>query len=82
VKHFLERAAEIAIRIRVALDKIDPSFKMRMVDGAAREYFWTLKKSPVGCPEKFIREVVHATFKDGRGFVEGLTEEMIDDFIQ
>ncbi len=77
----MERAAEVVVRIRSALDKIDPTFKMRMVDGAAREYMWTVKK-PTECPEKFVRDLVRATFKDGKGYVEGLSAEKIDDFIK
>ena len=82
VKSLLERAAEIVVRIRSVLDKDDPSFKMRMVDGAAREYLWTVKTKPSECPEKFVRDLVHATFKDGRGYVEGLSKEKIDKFIR
>ena len=70
------------VRIRSVLDKIDPSFKMRMVDGAAREYMWSISKVPKDGAERFIRGIVHATFKDGRGYVEGLSEAKIDQFIK
>lgn len=81
VKPLLDRAAEIVVRIRAVLDATDPSFKVRMVDGAAREYFWTLTRHPSEQPERFVRSVVHATFKDGRGYVEGLDEGKVDTFI-
>lgn len=79
----MERAAEIVVRTRAVLDKRDPSFKLRMVDGAAREFLWTLTKKPTAASApKFIRDLVHATFRDGKGFVEGLTREQLDEYIK
>ena len=85
VLHLLDRAAEIVIRKRSLLDK-DGEFKMRMVDGAAREYLWSVTEHPIvpadkAKEDKFVHDLVHATFKDANGYVEGLTEGEIDDFI-
>ena len=84
----LDRAAEIVIRKRTELDAKSTEFKMRMVDGSAREYLWTVKEHPISPTDKtkqkeneFVQQLVHATFKDGNGYVEGLTKEEIDEFI-
>jgi hypothetical protein len=73
-------AALIVVKLRADLDQAMPGFKMRMVDGSAREYMWSITDDPAAGPESrtiFIREVVHATFKDNRGYVEGLTAERV-----
>jgi len=41
-----------------------------------------LKRNPNECPERFVRGIVHATFKDGCGYVEGLSSAKVDAFIK
>ena len=85
----LERAAEIVIRKRSEIDtKTKNAFTMRMIDGSAREYLWTVTEHPINPSDKtfkkeseFVHQLVHATFKDGNGYVENLTKEEIDEFI-
>ena len=65
---------------------------LRMVDGSAKEFLWGVKANPAdptgsgrgGSPgptpadQLFVRELVHATFSDGQGYVEELTSEAVD----
>lgn len=85
VLHLLDRAAEIVIRKRTEIDE-NGEFKMRMVDGAAREFLWSVTEHPMNPTDKikedkFVHDLVHATFKDANGYVEGQTKEDLDDFI-
>jgi len=82
VDHLLNEAAKIVVRIRKEMDKEDPTFKLRMLEGNAREYLWTVTRHCKHNPQKFIRDIVHATFKDANGYVEGLTAEKIDQLIE
>eukprot|EP01114_Cavostelium_apophysatum_P013772 TRINITY_DN3411_c0_g1_i7.p1 TRINITY_DN3411_c0_g1~~TRINITY_DN3411_c0_g1_i7.p1 ORF type:complete len:740 (+),score=249.18 TRINITY_DN3411_c0_g1_i7:190-2409(+) len=87
VSPLLDEAAEIVVRIRSYLDEKDPSIKMRMRDGSAREYLWEWQHgdgetSPMDNPEEFVNEMVHWTFRDANGYVEGLTEEELDRYIR
>eukprot|EP01094_Clydonella_sp_ATCC50884_P013730 TRINITY_DN2400_c0_g1_i1.p1 TRINITY_DN2400_c0_g1~~TRINITY_DN2400_c0_g1_i1.p1 ORF type:complete len:715 (-),score=221.30 TRINITY_DN2400_c0_g1_i1:1977-4121(-) len=84
VMHLLQRAALIVARGREELDRKDPHFKIRSLDGAAQEFLWTVSESPFKNDprgDEFVRKLVHATFQDGEGYVEGLDEEMVNDFI-
>jgi len=82
----LAKAAQIVVRIRSYLDEKDPTFKLRMTDGSAREYLWGLQHhedtEPLKDPDHFVRQMVHATFRDANGYVEGLSEQQINEFIQ
>lgn len=81
VTELLEAAAECVVWIRCHLDHFNHGMKFRLQTGAAHEYLWTLHSHPWEFPEQFVRDLVHATFKDGSGYVEGLTEEVIDRFL-
>lgn len=86
VLHLLEKAADIVIRKRTLLDEEEDGFKMRMIDGSARDFLWSVNEHPVVIgdfeqEDEFVHQLVHATFKDAKGYVEGLTEEEIQDFI-
>jgi len=82
VDDLLTEAAEIVVKIRSQLDKENPSFKLRMLEGNVREYLWTQVRHPKKNPRKFIRDIVHATFQDANGYVEGLNAKKIDEFIE
>jgi len=82
LEKLLDRAAEIVVRIRTALDSENSLIKLRMIDGSARELLWTLNEEDIQDPDKFVRSIVHATFKDANGYVEGLTENQIDEYIK
>jgi hypothetical protein len=82
VDDLLTEAAEIVVKIRNQLDKENPCFKLRMLEGNVREYLWTQMRHPKKNPRKFIRDIVHATFQDANGYVEKLTAEKIDEYIE
>jgi len=52
------------------------------LEGNAREYLWTMTRHVKHDPQKFIRELVHATFKDANGYVEGLNAQKLDLLIE
>lgn len=82
VDDLLWKAADYCVRIRSHLDEAnDGTIKMRVVDGSAREWLWTVNYDPRKEPVRFIRGLVHATFMDSRGYVEGLSEEEVDDYM-
>ena len=81
LKPLFLRIAKIVVAIRTDLDQVSPGFKMRMVDGSAREYMWTVTSDPAADDKQsseFIRAMVHETFKDASGYVEGLTKAYVD----
>ena len=67
--------------IRGYLDEMDPSFKMRVQGGSSCEYLWEVDFHPPNEPTRFVRELVHATLKDAKGYVEGLTEKQVNIFV-
>lgn len=81
VEDLLHQAAEYVVRIRNHLDSKDPSVKMRVRDGSAQEYFWGIDWNPVDDPRRFVVELVHATLKDAKGYVEGLSEPLVNEYI-
>ena len=60
------------------------SLTLRQTDGSARDWMMDAH-DPVLNPRAFVDGLVHATFLDGNGYVEGLTEqrvdELLDDFV-
>eukprot|EP00296_Roombia_truncata_P007548 JP445989.1.p1 GENE.JP445989.1~~JP445989.1.p1 ORF type:complete len:623 (-),score=66.96 JP445989.1:370-2238(-) len=81
VQPLLEEAAEYVAEIRAKLDAANPEFKMRLVDGAAKEFLWSVDYDPLQLPRKFVDELTHASFCDANGYVEGLTKERIDQYL-
>eukprot|EP01012_Entosiphon_sulcatum_P054981 TRINITY_DN762_c0_g3_i1.p1 TRINITY_DN762_c0_g3~~TRINITY_DN762_c0_g3_i1.p1 ORF type:complete len:726 (-),score=198.76 TRINITY_DN762_c0_g3_i1:281-2458(-) len=81
VEDLLHQAAEYVVRIRNHLDAKDASMKMRVRDGSAQEYFWGIDWDPAEDPRRFVVELVHATLKDARGYVEGLSEPLVNEYI-
>eukprot|EP01124_Arcella_intermedia_P034985 TRINITY_DN8803_c0_g3_i1.p1 TRINITY_DN8803_c0_g3~~TRINITY_DN8803_c0_g3_i1.p1 ORF type:complete len:389 (-),score=121.06 TRINITY_DN8803_c0_g3_i1:59-1225(-) len=78
VDHLLEEAADIVVEIRNGLDQKDPSFKLRMLEGNGREFLWSVQEHPRSNPSNFVRGLIHATFQDANGYVEGLTKEAVE----
>jgi len=78
----LHRSATIAAAVRMHLDKINPGFKIRLTDGIAREFFWTIQYDPWSQPEEFVQRTVHSTFQDGRGYTDGLTKDVLEDMLE
>lgn len=78
VAPLLDEAAEVVVRIRSKLDEINPGFKLRMLEGSAKEFLWQFTKDPNKHRSSFVRGLVHATLSDANGYVEGLTREIID----
>jgi len=81
VDDLLSHAAEIVVRVRTWLDDAHPGFCMRVVGGSSQEFLWDLDYHPRERPDAFLRGLVHATFKDAKGYVEGLSEAQLDDFM-
>eukprot|EP00047_Mylnosiga_fluctuans_P016132 m.52071 g.52071 ORF g.52071 m.52071 type:complete len:762 (-) comp6349_c0_seq2:154-2439(-) len=82
VRPLLERAATIVVAIRGELDELGPSKTRRRIDGAAQEYLLSLKsRQPSKDPDRFVRNIVHATLRDTHGYVEGLTLDRVDALI-
>ena len=80
VKPLFRIAALVVVKIRQDLDHATPGFKMRMVDGSAREYMWSVTTDPTksdSTSNEFIQGIVHATFKDNTGYVEGLSAQVV-----
>ncbi|KAL6074879.1 hypothetical protein QOT17_003954 [Balamuthia mandrillaris] len=82
VEDLLDRVAEIVVRVRCHLDEEQPGFKLRMLSGRTGEYLWTLERHPQADPRGFVRDMVHETFCDGKGYVEGLDEQRLDALIE
>lgn len=78
-------ASHVVARIRCeVLDQRDPGFKIRQVDGSARDWMHSPECPQLlrEQPERFVAGLVHASFRDAHGYVEGLHEEEINDFIK
>eukprot|EP01006_Ploeotia_vitrea_P053402 TRINITY_DN67784_c3_g16_i1.p1 TRINITY_DN67784_c3_g16~~TRINITY_DN67784_c3_g16_i1.p1 ORF type:complete len:697 (-),score=82.20 TRINITY_DN67784_c3_g16_i1:187-2277(-) len=81
VEDLLTKAAEFVVRIRKHLDSKTDGVTLRLRDGSAQDFLWDIDFVPKENPERFVKELVHATFKDSRGYVEGLSEEMVDEYM-
>lgn len=81
VEDLLEMAAECVVRIRSLLDEQGGGLKLRMLDGSAREFLFMIDFHPQIDPERFVRELVHATFQDSKGYVENLSFELVDGYL-
>jgi len=82
VKEQLENAAEIVVRIRSALDKKRAPPTVRVIDGSAKEFLWSISNHPDATDyDSFIKGLVHANFMDTAGYVENLSEDYVDDQI-
>eukprot|EP00009_Paramoeba_aestuarina_P007996 CAMPEP_0201518852 /NCGR_PEP_ID=MMETSP0161_2-20130828/9580_1 /ASSEMBLY_ACC=CAM_ASM_000251 /TAXON_ID=180227 /ORGANISM="Neoparamoeba aestuarina, Strain SoJaBio B1-5/56/2" /LENGTH=600 /DNA_ID=CAMNT_0047916741 /DNA_START=99 /DNA_END=1898 /DNA_ORIENTATION=+ len=77
----LEQAAAIVTTIRAYLDALDHTFKMRVQGGSSFEYLWEVDYNPLDEPKRFVKELVHATLRDAKGYVEGLRADIINAFV-
>lgn len=78
-------AARIVSHARIeVLDARDAGFKIRQLEGSARDWMHSPEHAVLlrDDKQKFLAGLVHATFKDARGYVEGLDEKEVNDFIQ
>ena len=57
------------------------AFTLRQTDGSARDWFHGDAPDPVAAPRQFVDGLVHATFQDGAGYVEGLDERRVDELL-
>eukprot|EP01088_Endostelium_zonatum_P001687 TRINITY_DN1203_c0_g1_i1.p1 TRINITY_DN1203_c0_g1~~TRINITY_DN1203_c0_g1_i1.p1 ORF type:complete len:659 (-),score=222.09 TRINITY_DN1203_c0_g1_i1:77-2053(-) len=86
ITEYLSEAAEDIVIIRSHISKSaqgdDPMWNV--LCGNAREYLWNLSSGsqhPFQDTSEFVRSLVKTTFKDTGGFREGLTEQVIDEYI-
>ena len=71
------RAARIVSLVRSR--ELPPGFSLRAVDGAARDWMHDAP-SPADSPNAFLRGLLHATFQDANGYVEGLDAVAVERF--
>jgi len=84
VFHLFVRAAYVVVRIRLHLDSMTSGIKIRQLDGSARDWMWTVTENPASDAmkeEQFIRNLIHKTLCDAKGYVEGLSAEIVDKYI-
>lgn len=80
-----ESAARVVARVRVeVLDVRDPGFKIRQVEGCARDWMHSPECATLlhDDPKAFAEGLVHATFKDANGYVERLTHCEVDELVK
>lgn len=78
-------AACIVARARIEmLDMRDEGIKLRQVEGSARDWMHSPTSGLLvqSNPDLFVKGLVHATFKDAKGYVEGLKESEVDRCIE
>lgn len=51
-----------------------------MIDGSSKEYLWSLENTPKH-PRRFVKSLVKATFRDAKGYIEGLKGSDIEKFL-
>jgi len=81
---YFVKAAYAVVRIRLHLDAVTDGIKIRQIDGSARDYMWTVTENPKNNFEKaeqFLRNLIHKSLCDANGYVEGLSQELVDKFI-
>eukprot|EP00759_Apiculatamorpha_spiralis_P011278 PhF_6_TR18679/c0_g1_i2/m.27303 len=82
VKEHFEEAAEYVVRIRRHLDTVNPGMKMRMLDGTVQTWLQTCTAADAKDPTKLVLLLVHHSFQDATGYVEGLNKESVDSMMQ
>lgn len=82
VMPLLEDAARLVTEVRAHLDRLQPSTKLRCIDGEAQKFLHTPKAAAMvkdrSQHSEFVKELVVATFQDARGFVEGLSRSKLE----
>jgi hypothetical protein len=77
-------AAQIVARARLEILNVrNPGLKIRQVEGSARDWLHTPESAQLLRTNKclFQERLVHETFKDAHGYVEGLDEHQVDSII-
>jgi hypothetical protein len=77
-------AAQIVARARLEILNVrNPGLKIRQVEGSARDWLHTSESAQLLRTDKclFQQRLVHETFKDAHGYVEGLDEHQVDSII-
>jgi len=92
VRELFNVSAAIVVFIRRKLDENDSNFKIRQVGGASQEFLWYLQKNRLHPPSSssstpdqvqyFVCHMIHYTLRDASGYVEGLTEEKVNSYIE
>jgi hypothetical protein len=96
VRHAFTVAAQVVALARAYIDRAAPSFRIRQVDGTAREELWHVPAPPaVGNPNgsggssserlawerALVARLVHASMRDARGYVDGVDARFVDAFL-
>jgi hypothetical protein len=84
VRPLFREAAAVVVRIRNFLDSQNPSTKLRKADGEAQTFLHTehaLSMLQQRLDRKFVVQLIHATFRDAVGYVEGLTKGKVDEYL-
>lgn len=81
VEDLLTQAAEVVVRIRRHVDRHRDGMKLRAVGGMATEFLFTVEDHPQANPQRFVRQLVHATLHDANGYVEGLHAALVDGYL-
>lgn len=78
-------AARVVARARLeVLDRRDAGFKLRQVEGSARDWMHAPERGQLlrDEPDLFVSGLVHATFSDAKGYTEGLCQSEVDEFLK
>lgn len=87
VAPLFREAADVVVRIRNFLDFNNPSTKLRKVDGDAQSFLHSsdaltlFEANTKLSHRKFVVALVHASFRDAVGYVEGLTKDTVDAYL-
>lgn len=83
VDHLLLEAAEVAALVLQAHQKKQPEGTAQLImrGGQCKEWLKDTGYSPESEPQRFVRDLVHQTFRDAGGYTCGLTGETVDAFI-
>lgn len=84
VSPIFREAADVTVRIRNFLDVKNPATKLRKADGEAQAFLHSEQALALfknGENRKMIAAIVHATFRDAIGYVEGLNRATVDSYL-
>eukprot|EP00659_Diplonema_papillatum_P018249 gene18249-28123_t len=82
VEPLLKEAAKHTAHIMAALNKSQDGHSLRKRGGESNMFLANVGYSPQQYPRRFVRELVHASVSDARGYVDSLTEEEVDRLMQ
>jgi len=83
VEELFDEGARMVVRIRLLLDEQSTEAKLRQVDGNAQVFLHSNDAPSLlrQAPREFLVRLVHSTFQDARGYVEGLDKAVVSDLI-